>query len=1021
MARLDRCGADLELIALAKSCLAPDRQRRPPDGAAVAQEMTAYLAGVQQRLRQAELSAAQTREARKRRRVVTGMLALPAVGSLVAAFYLKQERDSARQAEGRATNSEKERLQELYRAYLHESRASRLTGNVGQRENGLAALGKILATVPREQLSAEQLAEMRDEAIACLAYADLRELRRVPLGPQGLHDIDVGESFAVVFHRGQRPDDSRLTSIDGGQTLLDLPAPPRSGPHYRTPRHVAPGKRWLIEFTIHPASEMLEPRLRIFDRHAQRWTVDRACPEIQYPPAVLADGRHAILPGVDSALCEIDLLTGVETRRSPPQFGRIALAPDGKHAAIASRNEAPRIIRLADWQTVETLSDAGTAISVAWSGDGAHVVFGGGQGRLWQWDVYPKIGYPLNSGHRADVQHLCFSPDSRYLASSSLDGLCVVRRVLGDQRLFTVPGSGVRFASDSKRLAVIVGGDLTIHQLLERKALISLLGPFEAIEYSPDGALVAASGPLGVRCFEPQELHFRADLGLDWCGPVGFHPEGREFVTFGTFSNPWRWPLLPPDAHRPHWQLGAPRRAWSLWTAGFADALTLQPQHRGRHAVWSGDGKFIVAADFRNNKVLRVDAAPGAAPGTVGKLDSAYRVAVSPDSAWIAGGGLLVRQVQVWNALDQRSVFQVPGHSSVFFSHDGRWLVTSAPDRLQIHRVGDWHLERELQRAEPHEWMPIPAALQRRGPLLAYAAARGNIRLCQRDTGRVVANLVQPEPVDVSWLTFSPDDTRLAFASMSMVGVWDLAELRQGLEALGVDGSDLPPAVAAPARTAPARVERGSELPSPKQWSSNWLTMARWETLQHKSADALSAANEALAALPREATAVERAHVLTSRGQYHLLNGNREGARADWQQALTLVPLYLDAARALARLSVLGPIQEQQPERALALLAPIAQRQALDADGSALLGSAHVRLGQHDAGLKLLRATHASSLGPFVSWYLALGHHHAGDAKAAAEAAHSARLQTAATLTDLERDELRRLQAEVEALLGTEK
>src|SRR5262249_42059353 len=77
--RLDGCGADAELVRLAKACLAPDRRDRRRDAGAVAAAVAAYEEGVQQRLRQAELerARAQVKEAeeRKRRRLAVGLAA----------------------------------------------------------------------------------------------------------------------------------------------------------------------------------------------------------------------------------------------------------------------------------------------------------------------------------------------------------------------------------------------------------------------------------------------------------------------------------------------------------------------------------------------------------------------------------------------------------------------------------------------------------------------------------------------------------------------------------------------------------------------------------------------------------------------------------------------------------------------------------------------------------------------------------------------------------------------------------
>jgi serine/threonine-protein kinase len=58
LARLDGCGAEAELVAVARRCLAAERDDRPRDAGEVARATTAYLGGMQQRLRAAELARA---------------------------------------------------------------------------------------------------------------------------------------------------------------------------------------------------------------------------------------------------------------------------------------------------------------------------------------------------------------------------------------------------------------------------------------------------------------------------------------------------------------------------------------------------------------------------------------------------------------------------------------------------------------------------------------------------------------------------------------------------------------------------------------------------------------------------------------------------------------------------------------------------------------------------------------------------------------------------------------------------
>jgi tetratricopeptide (TPR) repeat protein len=72
LARLDGCGADAELVALARACLAAEAADRPRDAGEVAARVTAYRTGVEQRLRQAEVerAAAQARAEEARAKAV---------------------------------------------------------------------------------------------------------------------------------------------------------------------------------------------------------------------------------------------------------------------------------------------------------------------------------------------------------------------------------------------------------------------------------------------------------------------------------------------------------------------------------------------------------------------------------------------------------------------------------------------------------------------------------------------------------------------------------------------------------------------------------------------------------------------------------------------------------------------------------------------------------------------------------------------------------------------------------------
>ncbi len=104
-ARLDACGADRELIAVAKGCLSSEPEDRPREAGAVSGRLTGYLAGVQERLRSAERerAAAEARaEEQGKRRRVQAVLGLAFTGLLVlggAFAWWAQEQGRARRAE----------------------------------------------------------------------------------------------------------------------------------------------------------------------------------------------------------------------------------------------------------------------------------------------------------------------------------------------------------------------------------------------------------------------------------------------------------------------------------------------------------------------------------------------------------------------------------------------------------------------------------------------------------------------------------------------------------------------------------------------------------------------------------------------------------------------------------------------------------------------------------------------------------------------------------------------------------
>src|SRR5262249_28678052 len=112
-ARLDGCGADADLVRLAKACLAVKPADRPCSGATVAEQGTAYRGGGAARLRRAALGgtgaeAAAAEERRRRRTQLALAAAVLLLLTLVGGgtWYVRQQSlehqaDQARQETAR--------------------------------------------------------------------------------------------------------------------------------------------------------------------------------------------------------------------------------------------------------------------------------------------------------------------------------------------------------------------------------------------------------------------------------------------------------------------------------------------------------------------------------------------------------------------------------------------------------------------------------------------------------------------------------------------------------------------------------------------------------------------------------------------------------------------------------------------------------------------------------------------------------------------------------------------------------
>jgi tetratricopeptide (TPR) repeat protein/tRNA A-37 threonylcarbamoyl transferase component Bud32 len=228
-ARLEQCGADARLVELCRACLSADQECRPRDGGAVAAAVHDYLAGVEERARQAETERAEAlvREAeqRKRRRTVQvagGVIAVVLlVGTVIAtwqAIVATQAQDNALKAalaENRAKLAAADKEAEtqavldfVLNRILAAARPEGRPGGLGPDVKLSSALEAALPVV-EESFKEQPLVEARlrmtlgdsfrflgDNKTAAAQYSRARALYTAHLGPDHVDTLQSMNNLA---------------------------------------------------------------------------------------------------------------------------------------------------------------------------------------------------------------------------------------------------------------------------------------------------------------------------------------------------------------------------------------------------------------------------------------------------------------------------------------------------------------------------------------------------------------------------------------------------------------------------------------------------------------------------------------------------------------------------------------------------------------------------------------------------------------------------------------------------------
>ncbi len=326
-----------------------------------------------------------------------------------------------------------------------------------------------------------------------------------------------------------------------------------------------------------------------------------------------------------------------------------------------------------------------------------------------------------NLGHSKEITALEYSPDFKYLASASKDGVIKLWNAALGKEIKTFRGhsffvNDIAFSPNGKNL-VSVSADQTIRlwsvdSETEMMQFAKQMMPVNAVAYSADGSKIytaIADGTVKIWNAQTGENLNTLSAHSSWVENIALSPDGKYFVT-----SSWENKI-------------------KLWNA-------------------------------QNNELLRP---------LVGLSLSSAALAFSPNSKWVAAGSR-DKNVAVWNSETGELQTVLKGHTqevwSVRFSPNNQFLATASADKTVI--IWDWQKGTKLLTILENS-VVFSLLFSESGKEIAIGNAQAEINIRQIADGTLIKQF-KGYSEDILCINFSADGGFLASGSSnSSIKIWN--------------------------------------------------------------------------------------------------------------------------------------------------------------------------------------------------------------------------------------------------------